>query len=109
MNIALLLMAQYSGKAIIPIDEVCRDYFLHLTPTKLIRKISAGEIAGAYCGGWPTTRANGPMLELRQIQKERLSPRQFLLRGNPRRRDSTRPTSLRMADRRLLLQLNWMP
>ncbi|MER9757430.1 pyocin activator PrtN family protein [Mesorhizobium sp. M0166] len=33
------------GKAIIPIDEVCRDYFFHLTPTKLVRKISMGEIA----------------------------------------------------------------
>lgn len=45
MNTALLLMAQYGGKAVIPIDEVCRDYFSHLTPTKLVRKISAGEIA----------------------------------------------------------------
>jgi hypothetical protein len=45
MNTALLLMAQYSGKAIIPIDDVCRDYFFHLTPTKLVRKISRGEIA----------------------------------------------------------------
>jgi hypothetical protein len=45
MNTALLLMAQYGGKAIIPIDEVCRDYFTHLTPTKLIRKISTGDIA----------------------------------------------------------------
>ncbi|MER8961271.1 MULTISPECIES: pyocin activator PrtN family protein [unclassified Mesorhizobium] len=45
MNTALLLMAQYGGKAIIPIDEVCRDYFSHLTPPKLVRKISMGEIA----------------------------------------------------------------
>jgi hypothetical protein len=45
MNTTLLLMAQYGGKAIIPIDEVCRDYFSHLSPTKLIRKISIGEIA----------------------------------------------------------------
>jgi hypothetical protein len=45
MNTSLLLMAQYGGKAIIPIDEVCRDYFTHLTPTKLIRKISTGDIA----------------------------------------------------------------
>lgn len=29
----------------IPIDKVCRDYFWHLTPEKLVRKISAGEIA----------------------------------------------------------------
>jgi hypothetical protein len=45
MNTAFLLMAQYAGKAIIPIDDVCRDYFFHLTPTKLVRKISRGEIA----------------------------------------------------------------
>ena len=45
MNTAFLLMAQYGGKAIIPINDVCRDYFSHLTPTKLIRKIGAGEIA----------------------------------------------------------------
>ena len=31
-------------KAIIPIDDVCRDYFYHLTPTKLVRKISRGDI-----------------------------------------------------------------
>jgi hypothetical protein len=45
MNTAFLLMAQYNGKAIIPINDVCRDYFPHLTPTKLVRKMSVGEIA----------------------------------------------------------------
>jgi Pyocin activator protein PrtN len=45
MKTAFLLMAQYNGKAIIPINDVCRDYFPHLTPTKLVQKISAGEIA----------------------------------------------------------------
>jgi len=45
MNTAFLLMAQYGGKAIIPIEHLCRDYFSHLTPTKLVQKISAGEIA----------------------------------------------------------------
>jgi hypothetical protein len=45
MNTAFLLMAQYDGKAIIPIELVCRDYFSHLTPPKLVQKISAGEIA----------------------------------------------------------------
>lgn len=44
MNTVFLLMAQYSGKAIVPVDDVCRDYFSHLTPTMLIRKISAGEL-----------------------------------------------------------------
>jgi hypothetical protein len=45
MNTAFLLMAQYGGKAIIPIEDVCRDYFSHLHATKLVQKISAGEIA----------------------------------------------------------------
>ncbi len=45
MNTAFLLMAQYSGAAVIPIDRVCKDYFSHLTPEKLVRKISAGAIA----------------------------------------------------------------
>ena len=44
MNTSFLLMAQYNGRAIIPIDVVCADYFSHLTPEKLTRKISAGEI-----------------------------------------------------------------
>lgn len=45
MNTAFLLLAQYEGRAVIPIDIVCRDYFTHLTPIKLIAKISAGDIA----------------------------------------------------------------
>ena len=30
--------------AVIPIDVVCRDYFSHLTPIILLRKINAGEL-----------------------------------------------------------------
>ena len=45
MNTAFLLMAQYGGKPVIPVEDVCRDFFTHLTAEKLIRKISAGEIA----------------------------------------------------------------
>lgn len=45
MNTAFLLMAQYDGQAVIPVELVCRDYFRHLTPEKLVRKVSAGEIA----------------------------------------------------------------
>ena len=45
MNTSFLLMAQYGGKPVIPIEDVCRDLFTHLTPEKLVRKISAGEIA----------------------------------------------------------------
>jgi len=38
-------MAQYGGKAVIPADQVCRDYFSHLDVQKFLRKINAGEIA----------------------------------------------------------------
>jgi hypothetical protein len=44
MNTRFLLMAQYNGRAIIPLDLVCRDYFTHLTPPKLTAKIDRGEI-----------------------------------------------------------------
>jgi hypothetical protein len=39
-----LLMAQYHGKAVIPVDEICRDYFSHLDSAKFIRKVGAGDI-----------------------------------------------------------------
>ncbi|MGD0186028.1 MAG: pyocin activator PrtN family protein [Roseiarcus sp.] len=44
MNTEFLLMAQYDGRAVIPVDVVCRDYFPHLTPQKFLRKHSAGDI-----------------------------------------------------------------
>ncbi|BBP82852.1 pyocin activator PrtN family protein [Metapseudomonas otitidis] len=44
MNTMFLLMAQYKGQAIIPVDRVCTDYFSHLTPEKFQRKVLAGEI-----------------------------------------------------------------
>lgn len=34
MNTAFVLMAQYNGKAIISIEQVCSDYFTHLTPVR---------------------------------------------------------------------------
>jgi Pyocin activator protein PrtN len=39
-----LLLAQYGGKAVIPIEDVCRDYFSHLDPGKFIRKVTVGEL-----------------------------------------------------------------
>jgi Pyocin activator protein PrtN len=45
MNTAFLLLAQYDGRAVIPIDMICRDYFTHLTPPKLLAKIACGDIA----------------------------------------------------------------
>lgn len=44
VNTAFLLMAQYDGVAIIPAEDVCRDYFGHLDTPKFIRKADAGEI-----------------------------------------------------------------
>lgn len=44
MNTAFLLMAQYNGQAIIPLATVCADYFSHLSPEKMVRKCSSGEI-----------------------------------------------------------------
>lgn len=44
VNTTFLLMAQYDGVAIIPADQVCRDYFGHLDTPKFIRKVDAGEI-----------------------------------------------------------------
>ncbi|AIO22808.1 pyocin activator PrtN family protein [Burkholderia cepacia] len=45
MNTVFFLMAQYGAMAVVPIELVCRDYFSHLTPLQLQRKISAGELA----------------------------------------------------------------
>lgn len=45
LNTAFLLMAQYGGKAVIPVEDICRDYFSHLDPMKFVRKVGAGEIA----------------------------------------------------------------
>lgn len=44
VNTVFLLMAQYDGSAVIPLDLVCRDYFSHLSPDKLARKIGEGDI-----------------------------------------------------------------
>ena len=44
MKTAMLLMAQYDSRAVIPAELVCRDYFPHLSVDKFIRKVSTGEI-----------------------------------------------------------------
>jgi hypothetical protein len=40
-----LLMAQYNGKTVVPLDQVCKDFFGHLTVEKLLRKALRGDIA----------------------------------------------------------------
>ncbi|WP_312388102.1 pyocin activator PrtN family protein [Stutzerimonas nitrititolerans] len=44
MNTLFLLMAQYNGLAVIPLDRVCEDYFRHLTVDQFQRKANAGTI-----------------------------------------------------------------
>ncbi|WP_122603949.1 pyocin activator PrtN family protein [Pseudomonas viridiflava] len=43
MNTLFLLMAQYEGQAVIPLEKVCSDY-MHLTVEKFKRKRLDGEI-----------------------------------------------------------------
>jgi len=43
MNTLFLLMAQYGGQAVIPLDRVCSDY-MNLTVEKFKRKQLSGEI-----------------------------------------------------------------
>jgi len=37
-------MAQYEGKAVIAVEQVCQDCFSHLRVNKLIQKLTVGEI-----------------------------------------------------------------
>ncbi len=45
MNTSFILLAQYDGLAVIPIERVCEDYFCHLNATGLVGKITRGGIA----------------------------------------------------------------
>jgi hypothetical protein len=40
-----LLMAQYGGRTVVPLEQVCRDFFGHLSVEKLLRKALRGDIA----------------------------------------------------------------
>ena len=44
MKTAFILMAQYDGKAIVPVEDVCHDYFRHLNVEGFLRKVMLGEI-----------------------------------------------------------------
>lgn len=44
MKTSLILMAQYDGRAIVPLWEICRDYFTHLTPDAFVERAKSGEI-----------------------------------------------------------------
>ncbi|UYQ71263.1 pyocin activator PrtN family protein [Pelagibacterium flavum] len=40
-----ILLAQYGQRVVIPVEQVCRDYFSHLDPAKFVRKVNEGAIA----------------------------------------------------------------
>ena len=44
MKTIFLLLAQYDGRATIPVETVCRDFFSDLSTDKFLRKVSSGEI-----------------------------------------------------------------
>ncbi len=44
MNTNFLLLAQYNGQLFIPLQQVCTDYFTHLSPAMLERKVLEGKI-----------------------------------------------------------------
>ena len=44
MKTLFVLMAQYDGQVVIPLDRVCKDYFTHLTTDMFQRKVMAAQI-----------------------------------------------------------------
>lgn len=45
MNTVFLLLAQFNGRALIPVDEVCAAFFSHLSVHQFNRGINEGAIA----------------------------------------------------------------
>ena len=45
MKTIFILLAQYDGLAVIPVEIVCQDYFPHINATGLVGKFTRGEIA----------------------------------------------------------------
>jgi hypothetical protein len=65
MNTAFLLMAQYGGEAIIPIEDVCKDYFSHLNATKLVQKYRLAKLQSRSSASKPAKNPlRAPILPL---------------------------------------------
>jgi len=58
---------QYNGRAIIPVDEVRRDFFSHLTLPNFLRKLGSGEI------GIPLVRIERSQKSARSIHLQDLA------------------------------------
>lgn len=67
MNTLILLMAQYNGRAIIPLETLCEDYFTHLTPEMFQRKVLAGQIR------LPITRIEGSQKSAKGVHLQDLA------------------------------------
>ena len=67
MKTLMVLLAQYDGLAIIPLAQVCKDYFTHLTPDMFHRKVLAGQIK------IPITRLEGSQKSAKGIHISDLS------------------------------------
>lgn len=69
MNTAFLLMAQYDGRAVIPVDVVARDYFPHLSTDKFLRKTAIGEIRLPVVRIDPGTQKSAKGIHLADLAK----------------------------------------
>jgi hypothetical protein len=67
MNTAFILLAQYGARAVIPINDVCRDYFPHLKTEALLAKIGAGDIP------LPVVRIEGSQKSARGVSVDALA------------------------------------
>ena len=78
LTTSFLLLAQYGGRAVIPVAEVCRDLFAPLTLDHFLRKVAKGDSAlpvirmeASQKGAprvstlriWPTTSTLGARLQ----------------------------------------------
>lgn len=62
MKTVFILMAQYDGLVVVPVETVCRDYFRHLTVEKFLRKVMVGDIS------IPVVRIEGSQKAARGVQ-----------------------------------------
>jgi len=69
MNTAFLLMAQYDDKAVIPADQVTKDYFPHLSVDKFLRKAILGEIMLPIVRVDPGTQKSAKGVHLTDLAK----------------------------------------
>jgi len=86
MNTLFLLMAQYEGQAVIPLDKVCADY-MNLTVEKFKRKRLEGEIDIPVIRLGPESQKAGLGIHLKDLadyidrQRDKASKEQNQLMG----------------------------